>query len=86
MKVRVTFKYKGTIQRRYTEATVDCEVEGAQLAFQTEEQSLMSEAEEELSCMVTGGLIDVPCTHAVDNFYVVSVTKDIPDEKADYIY
>lgn len=86
MKVRITFKFKGSLMRNFITATVDAEIEGHGYMGMDEKESMMNEATEVLGCMITHGLVDVACDHAVDDFEVLGVTKDIPDEEADYIF
>lgn len=63
-KVRLYFKFKGTLHRKFYETNVDWEVNLNGL----DGDSIFWECEEVLGCLITKGLVDVECCHGVDDF------------------
>ncbi len=80
IKIRIHFKYKGSLHKKYHTGTVDVEIEGDEYHGQTKEESTISEATELLSDMISHGLIDVECDHAVDDFFIEKISYDFSEE------
>lgn len=81
---RIYFQYKGSLDKTYHDGSVDCKIdENVEFAFQTKEQSLMTEANEILGCMITLGIIDAQCEHRIDDFRTVRVELN-PSGEADF--
>jgi len=84
MLVRIHFKYKGSLHKKYSTGTVDAEIEGSQYHNHTQEESMLSEADDILECMVTRGLLDCECDYGVDTFAVIKVETEF-DGEANFI-
>ncbi len=73
-KARIYFWFRGTFHKKpITGMTVDSDINCTKRFGMTQAESNMYGADEQLSAMITHGLIDVHCDHAVQDFGVERV-------------